>query len=472
MASSIASTSSRQPRMRSLNAQPTASSSRASNRPATPEYEPLSMPLTATAQRALESLLLSKQFRMVKGHIQQATDKLTEIAGEANERATDARHRFNASSSRGKKATKAEMKATTAQLEERMRGLVDAEYKLGGLHAAVQELTQNAQAAGAALNATRRRARLRERVGRRDADGDEEMDAAEDEEDEDEDEDEDMAPTLVPSQVLAEKLETHKAQWESQSLTERYSSNNTYVGFYRIVHDAKHPGNETPPVPHPSTWFNHLEQRQIPPASSSSSRTTAAFNNQARHQDRDDVEIERERISLKCPLTLRTFEDPVKNSKCVHSFERMAIQDMIKASPMTIPAGPNDFQGGGAAGRNARARRVRAAPCPVCSEALTLNDLEPDLVLLRRVRRARAAELREQEEAEFGGGRRKGLHGRSSGVTIDSDDSDDDDDDDDSESEEDREARQVQEQERIRIKRERSSRAPTAADDESEDSND
>jgi E3 SUMO-protein ligase NSE2 len=253
----------------------------------------------------------------------------------------------------------------------------------------------------------------------------------------------------------------------------RYSTNNTYVGFYRIVHDAKHPGNETPPVPHPSTWFSHLERRHAP---SSRNPHHAAPSNPARQQEEgsdddddgdNDVEIERERISLKCPLTLLTFENPVKNSKCVHSFERQAIEDMIKAGSMTVPAGPNDFQGGAASGgRNARARRVRAAPCPVCSEALTLNDLEPDLVLLRRVRRARAAELREQEDSELGSGRPE----RRRGVMIESDEHPDTSDD-----EEARQAGEEQEQERIRIKRERSrmsSTAPTVADNSPESEED
>jgi mRNA (guanine-N7-)-methyltransferase len=166
-------------------------------------------------------------------------------------------------------------------------------------------------------------------------------------------------------------------------------------------------------------------------------------------EEDDDIEIERERISLKCPLTLVVFEDPVKSTKCIHSFERKAIEDMIRASSMTVPAGENDFQAGG--GRNARARRVRAVPCPICSVPMSLNELEPNLVLVRRVRRMRTAELREQEEAELGGEYRV-----RNGVTIDSDGEEDDNDNS-------HEARQQREEE-IRIKREKSrmsSRAPT-----------
>lgn len=514
-----------------------ASSSSTRNRPQTPEYEPLTTPLNPKAQRALASLHSATHFRLLKEHIRQAGDKLSETAGETNERVADARHRFENIAGRkraasaaakkkkhGKKTrtdgdeieddekddddnedddddgeegedeeeeedderTRAEaqkldnleakVKLTTSQLEERMRHVVDAEYKVGGLQVAIQEIAADAETAGAALNTSRRRARLRERGAAVDADGDEDMDEDQDEEEEDE------APTVVPAQIIKERLAGHESQWEQQSLTQRwlpvylspksynrlltwyrYTNNNTYVGFYRIVHEAKYPTDEVPPVPPASTWFNHLEPNRRAANSYQQSAAAAPSNDQDmedEEEDDDDIEIERERISLKCPLTLVVFEDPVKSTNCIHSFERKAIEDMIRASSMTVPAGENDFQAGG--GRNARARRVRALPCPICSVPISLNELEPNLVLVRGVRRMRAAELREQEEAELGGGRR----GRD-GVTIDSDGEEVHDDNS-------HEARQQREEE-IRIKREKSrlsSRAPTVVnnyEDEDED---
>ncbi|EED23073.1 mRNA cap methyltransferase [Talaromyces stipitatus ATCC 10500] len=468
------------------------------NRPRTPEYEPLCTPLNAKAQRSLASLHAATHFRLLKEHIRQAGDKITETAGEANEHATDARYRFEKSSSRRKSAAKkkrkrekktknedeieddeeeneerreeqrkleileAKVNLITAKLEEKMRRVVDAEYKVSGLQVAIQEIATDAETAGAALNTSRRRARLRQR-GAVDDDEDEDMDGNEDEEEED------VPPAVVPSQMIKERLVGHESQWEQQSLTQRYTNNNAYVGFYRIVHDAKQPGNETPPVPHPSTWFNHLEPNRRPDTSRQQSTAAIPTNDEDDNMEEDEeIEIEKERISLKCPLTLVTFEDPVKSTKCIHSFERKAIEDMIRASSMTIPAGETDFQGGG--GRNARARRVRAVPCPVCSVPMSLNDLEPNFVLVRRVRRMRAAELREQEDAELGSGRRN-----RNGVMIDSDaEGEEEDDDDDTRSE------MQQKEEEVGIKWERprsSSRALTAVagndeeDDEMEDVN-
>lgn len=246
----------------------------------------------------------------------------------------------------------------------------------------------------------------------------------------------------------------------------RYAQNNNYVGFYRIVHDSKHPGDEIPPVPHPSTWFSHLES--LTAADGGASPVHGRIRDDQSPDDEDEeVAIERERISLKCPLTFSTFEDPVKSTKCVHSFERRAIEDLIRNSTMTVAAGDQDFQGGG---RGARARRVRAVQCPVCSVTLTLNDLKRDPVLLRRVLRAKAAEQREEEDAQFEGTRHHRKGGRKSGFTIASDDDDEvsiDDDDEDEDEMEDEEQDM-----RTRIKRERSrysSRAPHGVDEIEDD---
>ena len=111
----------------------------------------------------------------------------------------------------------AKVKSTTSQLEERMRSVVDAEYKVSGLQIAIQEIAADAETAEAALNTSRRRARLRERGAAVDADGDEDMD----ENEEEEEEEEDAAPTVVPTQIIKERLTGHESQWEQQSLTQR-----------------------------------------------------------------------------------------------------------------------------------------------------------------------------------------------------------------------------------------------------------
>ncbi|KAF7590296.1 hypothetical protein BBP40_002989 [Aspergillus hancockii] len=189
---------------------------------------------------------------------------------------------------------------------------------------------------------------------------------------------------------MDELLGEKNAQWDGLSLTQRYSSNNAYIGFYRIIHEAKHPGDDIPPLPHASTWFSHLED----PTAAAPDRRTRNRRSPS-PADSDEIAIESERISLKCPLTLLTFREPVTSTKCPHSFEREAIEDMMAHSSTTVPAP----QSAGAAGRSAR--RVRSVKCPVCSVVLTTADLRPDPVLVRRVRRYEAALQREEEDEEL-----------------------------------------------------------------------
>lgn len=151
-----------------------------------------------------------------------------------------------------------------------------------------------------------------------------------------------------------------------------------------MVHDAKFPNEEAPPLPHSSTWFEHMEDPNVSKVSSGQQRSTRSRAQPSDESD-DDIAIERERISMKCPLTLLPYQDPVTSTKCPHSFERQAIYDMIGRSTMYAPHG---------AGRG----RVRALRCPVCSMTLTKDDLRPDPVLLRRVRRAEEIAARDAEE--------------------------------------------------------------------------
>lgn len=117
----------------------------------------------------------------------------------------------------------------------------------------------------------------------------------------------------------------------------RYSENNDYIGFKKIIHDARHPEEDAKPLPHPSTWF-------LDP-------TSASDPSPAGNED-DDLEVASERISTKCPITLLPMQDPVSSKKCPHSFEKQAIMGMINASRIRHP-GPN--------GTNEKAVR-----CPVC----------------------------------------------------------------------------------------------------------
>lgn len=408
------------------------------------KYQPPEAPLTIEAQRKLTALLSSSDLRALRTHLQHAADKLTHSGGEVNERLADARGRYekekelrrrrgsddldDKSNEEYKRLAQAEnrVEAITAQMEEKTRMIIDSRVRLQGLTDAVGEIEKEEhEAAMAAIGTRQTRGQRSRRRHNEDGDGDEDP-QDDDYEDTQERDNFERNAQNPPSSRLDAKVVEETSKWNDLSLTERYgicsrfsqlhsnhmlryAGDNTYIGFYRMVHDSKFPSDDVPPLPHSSTWFEHMEDQ-------TRSRIGASTRSHQNHapSDDDEIAIARERISLKCPLTLMTFVDPVTSTKCPHSFEREAIMDMIKQSRTTI-APPASRRGQG---------RVRVVKCPVCTKPLSADDLQPDAVLLRKVRRAQELEEREEDDDHLGDGRRtKESQAR---VELDSDDESDD----------------------------------------------
>ncbi|CAI7606918.1 unnamed protein product [Penicillium viridicatum] len=400
-----------------------------------PEYETPEAPLTVESQRQIAALLASQHLRTLRTHLQHATEKLTHSGGEVNERLSDARIRYeklkearrrqgdedvddDESNEEYQRLAEAETRvnAITARMEEKTRLIVDSEIKLQGLTDAMGQIEREEGETVAAALGVRQ---TRQQRARQRANADEDADGTEDPtdgdyEDEQEREMRERNAQNPPSRKLVDKLTEGVQKWDELSLTERYASNNSYIGFYRMVHDSKFPGDDVPPLPHSSTWFEHMEDANT--QSGAPARTRNQNRRASPAGSDDDIAIERERISLKCPLTLTPYQDPVTSTKCPHSFEREAIMDMIKRSPTTI-APPASRRG---------QRRVHVVKCPVCSIPLTAEDLRPDPVLLRRVRRAQELQEREEEDDHLEGDGRK-QKDRSTGITLGSDVESDDD---------------------------------------------
>ncbi|KAE8374992.1 zinc-finger of the MIZ type in Nse subunit-domain-containing protein [Aspergillus bertholletiae] len=446
--------------------------------PPLPPYEAPITPLHNAAQAKLISLIQSHSLRPLKTHLQHAEEKLTDSAGEVNDRLTEARVRLQRLKERREnrenpneddedaaqqqeddndrdenlRELEERVVAVTEKLEAQMRGTIDGEVRVDGLAGVLGKFEKEVERDSSFGRSIRRRTRRR--------DGDREEDDDDEEEDEDYVEAEERGGgSAPPTSKLDELLGENYAEWDRLSLTQRYSTNNAYIGFYRIIHEAKQPGEDIAPLPHASTWFSHLED---PTAASGQAPDSSGRRTRRRRSpspaDSDEIAIESERISLKCPLTLLYFRDPVTSTKCPHSFEREAIEDMITHSSTTVPAPQAAAE---AAGRSAR--RVRSVKCPVCSVVLTAADLRPDPVLVRRLRRYEAALEREAEEDELSDGERRRRSGaRKSGITLVDDDGAGDDNkmdvDVDQDEEEDEDDRQDGEsfssQDHVRIKQE------------------
>ncbi|EGE82830.1 hypothetical protein BDDG_05774 [Blastomyces dermatitidis ATCC 18188] len=376
-----------------------------------PTYQPQVAPLNATTIHKLGQLQRFPHLTAMQTQLKAAAQALTECAGMVNDRLADAKAREARRTGMKRKAVDVEddeeveqgdgegeevnirivdleerVKTMTGQLEEKMRQIVDAEARTISLTDGLNRIHQQAVEAVAAQPQAKRR-RMRRRPGE------------ESEEDEGEDQDDgelsaEEAPQIRnggTSKVLRTELKEKKAQWKETSLTDRYTTNDKYIGFYRVVHESKYPGDEIPPLPHPSTWFADVEQPTTATLGEATTTNTSSGAKDAKVEptldDSDDLAIRSERVSLRCPITLLPFTDPVKSMKCPHSFERTAIVAMIERSKKRIIIPSNG-------------KRVPCVECPVCSVHISMHDLDTDVVTVRRLRRAE--ERREREEEQGG----------------------------------------------------------------------
>ncbi|KAF2453774.1 zinc-finger of the MIZ type in Nse subunit-domain-containing protein [Lineolata rhizophorae] len=197
-----------------------------------------------------------------------------------------------------------------------------------------------------------------------------------------------MAPEAISvAQFFKDCLGAEEADYQRLSRHARFASHNDYVNFRRVIWDSQHhigPDGEMAAMPPRSTWFR---DRGSPAPGVTGSQQDGAEG----HDEDDDMDIEvaRERISTKCPLTLQELVDPVTSRKCPHTFERSAIMNMINSSGM---------RAGGSHARGARdGERVVQCPVPGCSKMLLKSDLFADPLLQRRIRRIQEARRQSDE---------------------------------------------------------------------------
>lgn len=218
----------------------------ATEAPELPAYEPPEAPLTAESHRQLTTLLQSRYLSQLKTHLQHAAEKLTDSAGDVNERLSDARVRYeksraaqrnndedeqgdeDESSEEYRRLAETETKVddVTGRMEEKMRQIIDCEARLQGLTDAMSNLErEEGEAQAAALGA--RQTRGQRRRQRRAQGDDDEGDGEEDGDDEDyegtpERETRERNAQNPPSRKLEDKLDGGADKWNELSLTERY----------------------------------------------------------------------------------------------------------------------------------------------------------------------------------------------------------------------------------------------------------
>lgn len=299
--------------------------------PALPKYEAPSHPLNERAQNALQDLPRNHKLDVLKNRLQAANAHLTEAAADINERL----YAKNLSHEKAKKRQEAmssqasgnidedavdimrnETESMTGKLDQKMREMIDMRAEVANTESALRELDANAvgnRRGPAQTQSTVEVTQMRtqNRSSTSDEDEDEEADGTSS-----------QPGTLVDD--LKRKQAHNKKKYEGSSLSERYASHNDYVGFRKIVHDARHPGEDAPPLPHASTWF---------PANANGSLDTS-FTGAivSGHDEDEDFQIAGEKISIKCPITYLPMVEPVQSKQCSHNYEKKAILNMISKS--------------------------------------------------------------------------------------------------------------------------------------------
>lgn len=283
----------------------------------------------------------------------------------------------------------------TQRMEDSMRKLIDGQHSVQHIRESVTSTSEHARVNASTQASTQARTQRRRTIG---------------EDGEEEEEYRDFEPTDPaagtqgqPSAIekFRQDMETAKTRYQAHSLQERYADNNNYRDFRRVVHDAQHHEDGQVLEDH-TQWFPESER----PAPGVTTRRSRGDGEDA--DSDDDIAVSKATISTRCPLTLQEFKEPLTSTQCPHSFEKIAILQMVtQARPVPVHGG----------------RVEKAVQCPVsgCSKMLTKATLQVDRVLIRRIKRLQeAARLADEEDDED----EDGVPGTQGGATLIDDDDD------------------------------------------------
>ncbi|KAI4112651.1 MAG: hypothetical protein LQ345_006230, partial [Seirophora villosa] len=371
-----------------IHSRPAASSSRQVARNSNlPTYQPLTHKLNPGAEHALRNLPTTHSLNELKRRLQTAVTHLTEVTGDLNDQhqirkaghekqkarqaARDSSqgsgNTLNDEADRRMEDASREADDWTGKMERGTRNVIDIQARVEDGETALREMNANISQQGrgtatqSTLGASQHRPRQQQQQQRR-ARNDDDDDGVGDSSNENEEEE---GAHTGPSPLTAFKtaLTASSTAYASLSLQDRYAAHNDYIGFRKILHDALHPNDDTP-LPHASTWFptsspqttttNPNRRRGATSPSSAASRSSSAD---------DDIQIAREKRSIRCPITLLPMHDPLTSTLCPHSFERSAILSMLDSSAQTARGGQ------------------KAMNCPECEVLLTAGQLKTDAVL-------------------------------------------------------------------------------------------
>ena len=193
-----------------------------------PPYQPLANPLTPDLQRALNELPRTHRLDGLKKHLAQATQSLTTVAGDVNDRyykKLEAHRKHKArrqgkdeeedeASERALEEMRVMVDEMTSSLEQSLRKAIDAKVVLDRVEVALREISANiSSGAGAVVptQSTLGASQFRQRKRQRDADS----------EGEDSNDQEDANPAH-PLGLIKRKMMEHNSNYENLSMRDKF----------------------------------------------------------------------------------------------------------------------------------------------------------------------------------------------------------------------------------------------------------
>lgn len=394
-----------------------------------PAYEPPVYPLNANAQEALRALIDHRNLTTFQRRMDDAINVLSTNAGDVNDVirtkgevvAKDRqRHDREAADDEDDEARvanlekdlenmKEEVDKMTQRMDTDLRKMLDTKEYFGFFRPVLTEVV-NETTAFARQNPTQTQPLTQTQRRRRAREPDDSLDDESEEE-----EYQDFDPTdptnaqtqsapapPAPATLFKDKLSRKKDRYQNQNDRKRYGTDNDYKNFRTVVHHARF-GDEVD-VPHEKTWFTNDGVAKLPQPGV----TDPNAGNDGEDSD-DDLQIVRGRISTKCPITLQEYVEPFSSRKCIHTFEKSAILDMINQG------GPSQRAHGGNVPGVRDGDQYVKCPASGCNAFLAAVDMHSDPVITRKIIRIQKANKEAEEDdddEDEDGDARQGDRGR------------------------------------------------------------
>ena len=131
------------------------------------------------------------------------------------------------------------------------------------------------------------------------------------------------------TQLIKELREQKSDEYENMSMYQRYSVNNDYIEFKRQWHMGLYGADAV--VPDAKRWFTREGQPVFNYGHSGdhAPRNGGGEEDEEMADEDEELVIEREKVSTRCPLSLQEMKEPYTNTVCKHTFERSAILEFF-----------------------------------------------------------------------------------------------------------------------------------------------